>query len=100
MGLFDKFFSKQKSLVGLDIGSSCVKLIELKPVGKTGTEFKLTKAGMEMLPPEAIVDGAIMDSGAIVDAIKTGDSAASEAAIRNHVRRAQQTRIKLLLQNG
>ena len=37
MGLFDKFFSKQKSLVGLDIGSSCVKLIELKPVGKTGT---------------------------------------------------------------
>ena len=69
MGLFDKFFSKQKSLVGLDIGSSCVKLIELKPVGKTGTEFKLTKAGMEMLPPEAIVDGAIMDSGAIVDAI-------------------------------
>ena len=39
--MFDKFFSKQKSLVGLDIGSSCVKLIELKPVGKTGTEFKL-----------------------------------------------------------
>ncbi len=69
MGLFDKFFSKQKSLVALDIGSSCVKLIELKPVGKTGTEFKLTKAGMETLPPEAIVDGAIMDSGAIVDAI-------------------------------
>jgi type IV pilus assembly protein PilM len=69
VGLFDKFFSKQKSLVGLDIGSSCVKLIELKPVGKSGTEFKLVKAGMEMLPPEAIVDGAIMDSGAIVDAI-------------------------------
>ena len=67
--MFDKFFSKQKSLVGLDIGSSCIKLIELKPVGKAGTEFKVAKAGMEMLPPEAIVDGAIMDSGAIVDAI-------------------------------
>ncbi len=69
MGLFDKFFNKQKSIVGLDIGSSYVKLIELKPVGKSGTEFKLTKAGMEMLPWEAIVDGAIMDAGAIVDAI-------------------------------
>lgn len=69
MGLFDKFFSKQKSIVGLDIGSSYVKLIELKPVGKSGTEFKLTKAGVEMLPWEAIVDGAIMDAGAIVDAI-------------------------------
>ncbi len=69
MGLFDKFLNKQRSLVGLDIGSSCIKLIELKPVGKSGNEFKLTKAGMETLPPEAIVDGAIMDSGAIVDAI-------------------------------
>lgn len=68
MGLFDKF-KKQKGLVGLDIGSSSVKLIELKPVGKSGTEFKLVKAGFEALPPEAIVDGAIMDSGAIVDAI-------------------------------
>ena len=68
MGLFD-IFKKQKSLVGLDIGSSCVKLIELQPVGKAGTEFKVIKAGMEVLPPEAIVDGAIMDSGAIVDAI-------------------------------
>jgi type IV pilus assembly protein PilM len=69
VGLFDFLTKKQKSLVGLDIGSSCVKLIELKPVGKAGTEFKLIKAGMEVLPPEAIVDGAIMDSGAIVDAI-------------------------------
>ena len=69
MGLFDKFFNKQKSIVGLDIGSSCVKLIELQAVGKTGAEFKLVKAGMEVLPPEAIVDGAIMDAGAIVDAI-------------------------------
>ncbi len=69
MGWFDKFTGKKKSLVGLDIGSSCVKLIELTPVGKTGAEYKLTKAGMEVLPPEAIVDGAIMDSGALVDAI-------------------------------
>jgi len=69
VGLFDKFLKKQKGLVGLDIGSSSVKLIELKPVGKSGTEFRLVKAGFEVLPPEAIVDGAIMDSGAIVDAI-------------------------------
>jgi DNA-binding GntR family transcriptional regulator len=43
---------------------------------------------------------ALREHRAIVDAIKTRDAAASEAAIRNHVRRAQQARIKLLLQNG
>lgn len=69
MGLLDRFLKTSKGVVGLDIGSASVKLIELKPVGKSGTEFKLVKAGIEALPPEAIVDGAIMDSGAIVDAI-------------------------------
>lgn len=69
MGLLDRFLKKSKGIVGLDIGSSSVKLVELKAVGKAGTEFKLVKAGLEPLPPEAIVDGAIMDSGAIVDTI-------------------------------
>ena len=41
---------------------------------------------------------ALLEHCAIVDAIEARDPAASEAAIRNHVRRAQQARIKLLLQ--
>jgi type IV pilus assembly protein PilM len=77
-------FGKKKGLVGLDIGSSAVKAVELKAGGKGGDEFQLLNIGIEPLPPEAIVDGAIMDAGAVIDAIqrlfqtqkiKTGDVA-------------------------
>jgi type IV pilus assembly protein PilM len=60
-------FRKQKNLLGLDIGSSSVKLVELKE-GKEG-RFNLVKAGIENLSPEAIVDGAIMDSSLVVETI-------------------------------
>jgi len=63
-------FGSKKGLVGLDIGSSAVKLVELKPGSKAGAEFQLLGIGLEPLPPEAIVDGAIMDSGAVIDAIQ------------------------------
>jgi type IV pilus assembly protein PilM len=63
-------FGKKKGLVGLDIGSSAVKAVELKAGGKGGDEFQLLNIGMEPLPPEAIVDGAIMDSGAVIDAVQ------------------------------
>ena len=65
MGLF----GKKKGLVGVDIGSSAVKAVELKVAGKGGEEFQLVNIGLEPLPPEAIVDGAIMDSGAVIDAL-------------------------------
>jgi type IV pilus assembly protein PilM len=63
-------FGKRKGLVGVDIGSSAVKAVELKPGGKGGDEYQLINIGTEALPPEAIVDGAIMDSGAVIDAIQ------------------------------
>ena len=66
MGLF----GKKKGLVGLDIGSSAVKAVELKAGGKGGAEYQLLNVGVEALPPEAIVDGAIMDSGAVIEAIQ------------------------------
>ncbi len=66
MGLFGKV----KGLVGVDIGSSAVKAVELKVGGKGGDEFQLLNIGLEPLPPEAIVDGAIMDSGAVIDAVQ------------------------------
>jgi type IV pilus assembly protein PilM len=62
-------FGSKKGLVGVDIGSSAVKAVELKPGGRGG-EYHLVKLGLEPLPPEAIVDGAIMDSGAVIDAIQ------------------------------
>jgi type IV pilus assembly protein PilM len=63
-------FGKKKGVVGLDIGSSAVKAVELSAGGKGGAEYHLVNLGMEQLPPEAIVDGAIMDSGAVIDAIQ------------------------------
>jgi type IV pilus assembly protein PilM len=55
--------------VGLDIGTSSVKAVELKEVGK-GRGYQLVNMGIEPLSPEAIVDGAIMDSGLVVEAIQ------------------------------
>ena len=58
---------KVKSAVGLDIGSSSIKLVELKPTKKG---YRLINLGMAPLSPETIVDGAIMNSPAVLDAIK------------------------------
>jgi type IV pilus assembly protein PilM len=60
-------FGRSKSLVGLDIGSSAVKAIELKPAGKG---YKVTAFASQPVPPDSIVDGAILDGTAVVDAIK------------------------------
>jgi type IV pilus assembly protein PilM len=57
----------RKLAVGLDIGSSSVKLVQLKE--KRGG-FTLQAFGAAPLPPEAIVDGALMNSAAIVQAIQ------------------------------
>ena len=63
------FFGKSKSLLGLDIGSSAVKMVELRDLGK-GKGFALKSFGMEPLSAEAIVGGTIMDSGAVIDALQ------------------------------
>jgi type IV pilus assembly protein PilM len=60
-------FRRAKALVGLDIGSSAVKAVELKPAGKS---YKVTAFGTEALPPDSIVDGAIIDGAAVADAIR------------------------------
>ncbi len=60
-------FGKSKSVVGLDIGSSAVKAVELKPTGKG---FRVAAYGEEPVPADAIVDGAIIDAGAVAEAIR------------------------------
>jgi len=64
-------FKKTKKLVGLDIGSFALKLVELKAV-KKGKEsaYELMSIGYEPVPYQAIVEGSIMDSSAVVDAIQ------------------------------
>ena len=58
-----------KSIVGLDIGSSSVKAVELNRRGRS-KEFELTHLGVSLLPAEAIVQGAFLNSSAIVDGIR------------------------------
>jgi len=60
-------------------------MLLLQPAGRVGNERRKT---------------ALLEHKKIVNAIEARDAAAAEAAIRNHVRQAQQARIKLLLQNG
>lgn len=60
-------FKRSKSVVGLDIGSSAVKAVELRPAGKG---YRVSAVAVEPLPPDSIVDGAIIDAGAVVSAIR------------------------------
>ncbi len=57
-----------RGLVGLDIGSHSIKIMELKEA--KGGAWKLVKFGLHKLPAETIVDGAIMNSGAVVEGIR------------------------------
>src|SRR5918997_3918848 len=54
--------SKHKNLVGLDIGSSSVKVVELQ--GKPGA-LTLTSLAHEGLQPDTVVDGQIMEINAV-----------------------------------
>ncbi len=60
-------FRKHKNVVGLDIGSSAVKAVELKTAGKS---YRVVSFGIEPLPSDAIVDGAIIDGATVADAIR------------------------------
>lgn len=61
-----QLFSRQKPLVGLDIGSSSVKAVELRRAKKG---FELIHAGLEPLASDTVVDGAIMDALSVSDSI-------------------------------
>ncbi len=61
------FFSK-KPLVGLDIGSSAVKAIELVK-GRNG--YEITGFGYAPLPPDAVSGGSISNRAAVADAVRS-----------------------------
>jgi type IV pilus assembly protein PilM len=67
------FLSKSQSLVGIDIGSSCVKVAE---VAQRPRGFELVAVGTAPMPPDAIVQGAFLNSSAIVEAIGAALAAA------------------------
>ena len=62
-------FGRSRNLVGLDIGDSSVKVVELKDLGM-GRGYQVVKMGWDPLSAEAIVDGAIMDSQLVSETIQ------------------------------
>ena len=58
---------KRKPLVGLDIGSSSVKAVELS---RSKKGYQLTGFACEGLSPDVVVDGAIMDAPAMAASIR------------------------------
>src|SRR5207302_6906683 len=55
-----------KSIVGLDIGSSCIKAIELK---RSKGDIVVAHIGVEPLASDIVVDSMIVDSGSVSSAI-------------------------------
>ena len=78
-----KFLKKPSDLFALDIGSSAVKAVQLKPASDRG--YALSALGIAHMPPEAIADGTIKEparvSAAIKEAVAKAGITATDAAI-------------------
>ncbi len=59
-------FGGSKTIVGLDIGSSCIKAVELK---RTRGGLEVAHLGLEPLASDVVVDSMIMDSPSVASAI-------------------------------
>ncbi len=59
---------KARPLLGLDISSSAVKLVELAANGKEG--YRVERYTIEVLPKDAVSDGNIANLDGVVDAVK------------------------------
>ena len=64
MGLFG---NRHISLLGLDISSAAVKLLE---IGKSGDRYRVEAYAVEPLPPNSVVEKAITDEAAVGEAIR------------------------------
>lgn len=60
-------FGKKKSVAGLDIGSSSIKMVELD--GKAN-QLSLVALGYQNLPDDTIIDGQIMELNVVSDCIQ------------------------------
>ncbi len=60
-------FGRKKKILGLDIGSSQTKIVELS----AGKSKKLINYGISKVLPDAIVEGEIIDREAVLDSIRT-----------------------------
>ena len=69
MNITSWFRPRAKSLIGVDIGTSSIKVAGLRPSRNGEQAFQLESLGVEPLPADSIVDGAIISKLAVADAI-------------------------------
>lgn len=55
-----------KNLVGVDIGASSIKVVQLKESRK---KLTIVKSGFAALPPQTIIDGHVMNAGVVTEAL-------------------------------
>lgn len=67
MGLGDLFKQKQPAVLGLDISSTAIKLLEL---GKSGDRLRVESYAVEPLPANSVIEKNIADVEAVGEAIK------------------------------
>ncbi|MEO8409141.1 MAG: pilus assembly protein PilM [Propionivibrio sp.] len=65
---FSIFNPKSRSLIGLDISSSAVKMVELASDGKSG--YRVERYAIEALPREAIADGNVVNLEVAADYVR------------------------------
>ena len=58
--------SEGKNLVGVDIGASSIKVVQLKESRK---KLSIIKWGFAQLPPQTIIDGHVMNAGVVSEAL-------------------------------
>ncbi|MEA3639673.1 MAG: type IV pilus assembly protein PilM [Lamprobacter sp.] len=80
------FGRKQTALLGIDIGSSAIKLVELAPGSATGSKpFQVEALALEPLPPHSLVEKKIADVAqvgqAIAVAVKRSQSKTKRAVV-------------------
>ena len=60
--------AQSRSLIGLDISSSAVKMVELSNDGKRG--YRVERCLIEVLPRDAVADGSIVNLEATADTVR------------------------------
>lgn len=65
--MFGLIGKKANTLLGIDISSTSVKLLE---IGKNGNRYRVESYGVEPLPPNAVVEKNINDAEAVGEVIK------------------------------
>src|SRR6187399_1442814 len=67
---FEFLKAKAPPLIGCDISSSSVKMVEIAEAGRN--LYRVERYAVEPLPRDAVVDGNIMNLDAVSDSLKRG----------------------------